>query len=192
MAELKAIITDLDGVLTDGGMIYHSVNPLIEKETFGPLGGERFVERGAMASMFSKRFHTRDAAAARWLHENTDVMLFVITAGDSPRNNAINAARMEVMYLAEPIEQAIADKWLAVHQIAKRHDLEFSEIVYIGDDRADLCVLGSVAVNACPRDALLSVRRTCNLVSCYDGGYGVLADVVDRLQHNGRIKEKKK
>lgn len=183
MGQIKAIITDLDGVLTDGGMYYQSVNPVATQP--GTCSAP------AAADMFAKRFHTRDAGAARWLHENTNVKLFVITAGDSPRNNAINEERMEVMYLTEPIMQGVMNKYSALNEIRDRHSLRWSEIVYIGDDRADIEVMETVGIACCPKDALRTVQEICGLVSVADGGHGVLADIVDKLLASGDIEEKK-
>lgn len=179
MGQIKAIITDLDGCLTDGGMYYQT------KSSWNVVDGDCHDWE------LTKKFHTRDAAAARWLHENTDVKLFVITAGDNPKNNAINYERMKVMYLTGPIRQAVADKFEQVNLIARSHQIDFENIAYIGDDRADLEVLETAGIACCPKDALRTVQKICGLVSVVNGGHGVLADIVDKLLASGDIEEKK-
>lgn len=178
MADIKAIITDLDGVLTDGGMYYQCI---CDAAGITP----------ALATLAIKKFHTRDASAARWLSECTNVKLFTITAGDHPRNNAINEERMKVMYLTEQWS-GIADKAKKVKEIADYHRLKLSEIAYIGDDRIDIPTLRLVGFPACPADALESVsgeiyRHDVGIISHRDGGNGVLGDLVDRWLYKGYI-----
>lgn len=185
MRQIKAIVTDLDGVLTDGGMYYEAIT-----NTYMHGGDHAEVPGGRL---IIKRFHTRDASAALWLKRNTDVKLFVITAGDSPRNNAINAARMEIMHLAEPIFQGVEDKPTVLADIAKRHGWWLSEMAYIGDDRIDLECLKAVGFPGCPADALRSLTENLALgygLSRCNGGYGVLGDLVDAWHGLGYIKIK--
>lgn len=177
---IKAIITDLDGVLTCGGMFYKYV------------GNSFRYSNHDIAKMAMKRFHTRDAAAARWLSENTDVKLFVMTAGDSEINNAINIERMKVMYLTEWIHQGVTSKVTCVKDILDRHEILIDEVAYIGDDRADREVLQAMRFTGCPKDALGSIKHICDFVSERNGGEGVLADLVDTWVQHGWIQEKEK
>jgi len=175
---IKAIVTDLDGVLTDGGMYYSA------KTGWDVANGETH-EIGLI-----KKFHTRDASAARWLSEKTGVKLFVVTAGEHARNNAINASRMEVMYLAEPISQGVMDKLVWLKNVAHIYGLELSEIAYIGDDIIDIGCLSVVGFPSCPADALTSVIGKCNWVSSRNGGYGVLGDLADQWRRFKLLEEK--
>lgn len=175
---IKAIVCDLDGVLTDGGMYLNT-----RHDWDVGVGGTYAIE-------LAKKFHTRDASAARWLSDNTEVKLFVVTAGEHPRNNTINLKRMEVMYLTEPISQGVADKKKWLENVAHIYGLELSEIAYIGDDTMDLECLTAVGFSSCPVDALETVNMQCNWVSNRDAGCGVLGDLVDQWRLKGLLEEK--
>ncbi len=151
---IRVIISDLDGVLTDGGM-YTSEHGLI-----------------------FKKFHTRDASAAKWLHDN-GVPLYIVTGGSLGNNSRINDARANVMYLAEPIMHEVYDKLEAVMEIACNLGITLDEIAYIGDDFHDITALKAVKYSACPNDALFPVTGLCEYVSIRDGGCGVLGHLVD-------------
>lgn len=177
--QIKAIITDLDGVLTDGGMYYQSV-----------MVGDIPVPSNPLAHLAFKKFHTRDASAAKWLKENTKVKLFVVTAGDAIHNNAINVARMRVMHLTEPIFCGVDDKARKVQDIAAKHGIDLDEVAYIGDDRIDLPALKIVGFPTCPLDSLHSVFMFCGDlmdVSRSNGGEGVLGDMIDHWLNEGLI-----
>lgn len=167
--KIKAIFTDLDGVLTDGGMYYQSI-----------WTGDVPAPSNSLGALSFKKFHTRDASAAKWLSENTNVKLFVITAGDFPANNAINEGRMRSMCLTKPIFQGVADKASHIRAVASRFGMHLSDVAYIGDDRIDLPALKLVGTSACPADALSSIQQQCCFISHQNGGGGVLGDMIDR------------
>jgi len=184
MSKIKAIFTDLDGCLTDGGMYYECCTNAIPRE------GATFEMRDSARLSF-KKFHTRDASAARLLHERTDVKLFVLTAGTEGRNGAINKERMKVYYLTEPISHDIPDKLEKITEICNRYGWNLNEVAYIGDDFFDIEVLEAVGYVAYPVDALEGVRlrlyKGTRLEVEAKGGEGVLGGFIDNAISNGYI-----
>src|ERR687889_517175 len=64
--------------------------------------------------------------------------------------------------------------------------VEARQVCFVGDDLADLPVLGAVGLAACPADAAPEVRLGAHLVTRADGGRGAVREVVETiLKHQG-------
>jgi 3-deoxy-D-manno-octulosonate 8-phosphate phosphatase (KDO 8-P phosphatase) len=73
------------------------------------------------------------------------------------------------------------DKAQAVCQIASQHQLQLSEICYIGDDVIDLPAMAAVGLAAAPADAQPGVRAKAHLVTSSKGGQGAVREVLDAI-----------
>jgi 3-deoxy-D-manno-octulosonate 8-phosphate phosphatase (KDO 8-P phosphatase) len=71
------------------------------------------------------------------------------------------------------------DKRGALEKILSKHGLTFDEAAFIGDDLIDLGVLDKVGFAACPTDATEDVRRHADYISPFEGGKGVVRDVLE-------------
>ena len=156
---IRAIISDVDGVLTDGGFYYN--------------------EDG----LVMKKFNTRDASSIFRLR-SAGVKLFIITMSDDPITNR-RIETLKKWHLDEhDIElfiHGVDDKLKVVNQICKEYGYALDEVIYIGDDYGDIPVMEAVGVSYCPYDAPLSVVIAATYVCDTKGGEGVLAEVVDSL-----------
>lgn len=139
---IRAIITDVDGVLTDGGIIYDNE-------------GNEF-----------KRFHARDGMLVRPLQK----MGFIVGA-ITGRKSAVVARRLNELKLDFHFH-GIAKKIEQYEAVKEAHQLEDREIAYIGDDGNDLPVLLRCGLSACPSDAATQVRERVDLVLEVPGGFG--------------------
>ncbi|MCC7412863.1 MAG: N-acylneuraminate cytidylyltransferase [Gammaproteobacteria bacterium] len=146
---LRALVVDVDGTLTDGGMYYGA-------------GGEAL-----------KKFDTRDAKGLALVRAQ-GVRVCVISAEDSP---AV-AARMRKLGIAD-YHPGVADKLALLRRLAVDWGLGLEEIGFIGDDLGDLDCLAAVGAAFCPADAVTEVRRQAHYVCLHRGGHGAVREVCD-------------
>lgn len=146
---LKILIIDVDGVLTDGGMYYF----------------ENGVE--------GKKFNTRDGVAIEiWRDSGRKTM---IISGESCEliKNRTKKLKIDFTLLG------IKDKLSAVKEILEKEKMGFEEIAFIGDEINDLQLLSKAGFSACPNDAYPEIKKTCNYICSKKGGEGVVREVVD-------------
>lgn len=148
--ELKIVLTDCDGVLTDGGMYYYNNG----------------VE--------GKKFNTRDGMAMKILKAN-GIKTGIIT-GENTKivENRANKLKIDYLYMG------VKNKYQILLEICEKENITPNNAAYIGDDINDLEILKNVGFSACPNDAMEEVKKICNFVSSKDGGKGVVRDVIER------------
>jgi 3-deoxy-D-manno-octulosonate 8-phosphate phosphatase (KDO 8-P phosphatase) len=148
---IKAIATDVDGVLTDGGVWW------------GPNGEEW------------KRFHFADIMGLSRARKS-GLLIALISGENSPLVDRL-AEKLEIA----DIYKGCKDKAAALRAFADRHGLPLAAICFIGDDVNDLSALAIAGLSACPADARPAVRDQCQLVTELPGGNGAVREVVDLL-----------
>jgi 3-deoxy-D-manno-octulosonate 8-phosphate phosphatase (KDO 8-P phosphatase) len=152
---IKLLATDVDGVLTDGGMY------------FGVDG------------QMMKRFCVKDGQGMALLRD-AGVRLAFITADTSE----ICRARGEKLRVHD-VCIGVRDKAQALGEIMAREGLTKDEVVYMGDDLPDLCLLPLVGAFAAPADAAGEVVAAAHYVTKNRGGYGAMREVCDAIRaHN--------
>ena len=146
---IRLLVLDVDGVLTDGRIVYDD------------SGGE------------SKRFHVRDGTGIRlWLSMGRPVA--VITA----RESEIVSRRMTELGVTQ-VRQGVADKGAAVGAIMEQADVTGEQSCYIGDDLADLVAMRRVGLPIAVADAAVEVRRAARWITRTPGGHGAVREVVE-------------
>ncbi|HTV00378.1 MAG TPA: HAD-IIIA family hydrolase [Luteitalea sp.] len=154
---IRVVLFDVDGVLTDGGVIMH------------PDGSE------------SKRFDIKDGAAIV-LARRAGLAVGLISARQSP--STLHRARQLGM---DPVRQGVTDKGGTLDALIAEHSWMTEEIAYMGDDVVDLPVLARVGLAACPSDAVDDVRAAVHVVSARPGGHGAARSLIeDILRAQGR------
>lgn len=146
---IKAIIFDVDGVLTDGGIIYDN----------------DFQEY--------KRFNVKDGQIISHLRANG----FIVGA-ITGRDSAVVRKRCEELKL-DFHEHGTHNKLKKFENFKQVFSLEDEEISYIGDDIIDLSVLIRVGLSACPADARYYIKDSVDMVLDSKGGEGALRDLSD-------------
>ena len=149
--KIKLVLTDVDGVLTDGGMYYS------EK-------GEIF-----------KKFNTRDGMAVELLRDNKIPVIFI-----TREKSKIVKLRSKKMNVAESLI-GIKHKEKSLSKICKKFNVKSEEICYVGDDVNDLEIMKLVGLSASPNDAVLSIKQTSDYICNTPGGSGVLREVADLI-----------
>lgn len=150
-ANIKMVVTDCDGCLTDGGM-YYSEN------------GDEL-----------KKFNTRDGMALSRLKEK-GIIVGIITGED----RELNSRRAEKLHL-DFIEQGVKDKLSCLESLCDRYGVSLEEILYIGDDINDISAMKAVGYAATPADAEDEVKRLADFVSSRKGGKGAVREIIERM-----------
>lgn len=151
LRSIKMVIFDIDGVLSDGRIIY------------GSDGTEYKV------------FHAHDGYGITRGHEHG-----LIFAAISGRLSKVTELRMKRLKITE-VHQNQMDKVSAFRTIMKKHKLKPLEICFIGDDEFDIPLLREVGVSAAPSDAMQSVRDEVDYVTTRKGGRGAVREVIDMI-----------
>jgi N-acylneuraminate cytidylyltransferase len=149
---IRALVVDVDGTLTDGGMYYGA-------------SGEAL-----------KRFDTRDGKGLEQLRTRGRMIVCVITGEDSP---AV-AARMRKLRI-EHYFPGVQDKLPVLEDWARRLGLRLEQIAYMGDDLGDLECLTAVGFALCPADAALEVRAAADYICSCAGGAGAVREACELL-----------
>lgn len=150
-AALKLLLTDVDGVMTDGTVLLL------------PDGGE------------AKSFHIRDGLAIVLAHRAG-----LRTGLVSGRSSDAVARRAGELGMAI-VRQGVRDKEAVLREILAQEGLEAREVAYIGDDINDLPVMNEVGLSAAPADAPLEVRAQAFMVTDAGGGRGCLREFVEAI-----------
>ena len=153
---IELLVLDVDGVLTDGAIVVDD------------LGVE------------SKHFHVRDGGGiALWRRSGKRV---AILSGRSARCVEIRASELGIT----PVIQGSSDKKVSILGLLKELGLEPFQACAMGDDLADLPMLGVSGLAACPSDAAPEVIAAAHFVSRQPGGRGAVREVVEvLLKHQG-------
>jgi 3-deoxy-D-manno-octulosonate 8-phosphate phosphatase (KDO 8-P phosphatase) len=142
--ETRLLLLDVDGVLTDGCLLY------------GPDGAE------------SKSFHTQDGFGLRLLRE-AGIDTGIITA----RTSEVVTRRAEELRMRH-IYLAAANKSDAFREIVAVSGLKPFQIAYMGDDWLDLPVLQQVGLAIAPGNAVAAVREMVHFITPEAGGHGAV------------------
>ncbi|WP_456155829.1 KdsC family phosphatase [Veillonella sp.] len=149
--DIKWIILDVDGVLTDGKLIYTS-------------NGEEVKEFSAKDGL--------GLAAAR----KAGLSLGIITARVSPM---VERRAKELKF--DALLMGHANKTDALRSLCESHHIELKNIAYMGDDLNDLGALSLVGLPMAPQNAASEVKRVARFVSDYNGGSGAVRDAVEYI-----------
>jgi len=148
---IKAIVFDVDGVLTDGGIIYDN------------------------SGMEIKRFNVKDGQIISHL-KNAGFIVGAITG----RNSQVVKNRCEELKLDFHYHGS-SNKLVQYEKIKKKYSLTDEQIAYIGDDIIDLCILSRCGVSATPQDARVYIKEYVDYITPSKGGDGALRDLADMI-----------
>jgi 3-deoxy-D-manno-octulosonate 8-phosphate phosphatase (KDO 8-P phosphatase) len=148
---LRLIVTDVDGVLTDGTVLLL------------PDGGE------------AKAFHTRDGLAVVLAHRAG-----LQTAVLSGRSSDVVSRRARELGIGT-VRQGVSDKGAAFAEILAGCGLAAHQAAYIGDDVNDLPAMLQAGLSAAPADAAFEVRAQAYMVTDARGGHGSFREFVEAI-----------
>lgn len=148
---IQLILSDVDGVLTDGRIIYDN------------------------SSVETKAFHVRDGLGIK-LWQKSGFSFGIVTS----RNSQIVRMRAAELGITH-VRQGFDEKLPAALDIMTQLNLQPSQVCYIGDDLPDLPVMRQVGLSVAPADGSGDVRQAANWVLRSAGGEGCVRELVERL-----------
>lgn len=151
LKNISLLLLDVDGVMTDGGIIYDA------------------------SGLETKRFNVKDGHGIKMLQRH-GVEVGIITGRTSiVVDNRARELGITLVY------QGSLKKIDSYNDIKHMTGLTDAQIAYMGDDVIDVPVLRRVGFSAAPLDALPEVRGVVNYVSSCTGGYGAVRDLCDHI-----------
>ena len=151
---IKILLTDVDGVLTDGGMYYTPTGDTI------------------------KKFHARDGMGVNLL-KKSEIPTIIVTK-EKTKMVKNWAKKMNISYVYDGIQE----KEKILPEICKKYSVTSSQIAYVGDDVNDIGLLKKVGFSATPNDGIMDVQNFVDYVCKKKGGDGVLREIADIILHN--------
>lgn len=149
--DIRAVITDIDGVLTDGKVMLGDGAEINKKICFKDLD--------AVSLFRGKRIK------------------FGIISGESDIFTDLVCEKMHPDFCFTGCK----NKREKLEEIAEKEGMALSDICYIGDGRYDLEALKIAGLGVCPADAVKEVKQASDIVLDRVGGNGCLADVFSLL-----------
>jgi 3-deoxy-D-manno-octulosonate 8-phosphate phosphatase (KDO 8-P phosphatase) len=149
--KIKLLILDIDGVLTDGRIVY------------GNYGDE------------IKNFDVNDGLGVM-LVKRAGIKCIILTA----RASRVVTKRAKVLKI-DKVYHNFHYKIKALDKIRKKFKVEDEEICFIGDDIIDIPVLKRVGLSICPPNAMDEVKPYAHFITEKTGGRGAVREVCDFL-----------
>ena len=154
-AQIRLLLMDVDGVLTDG-KLYNVPDPA-----------------GNMVE--TKGFDTQDGIALQWLSWK-GIATGVISGRVSPATVA-RAKQCNMTY----VYQGHIEKIPILEEILGQAGIDGSQVAYIGDDLTDVVVMNRVGLSIAPANARPEVKRSAMHVTQAAGGQGAVREVAEML-----------
>jgi 3-deoxy-D-manno-octulosonate 8-phosphate phosphatase (KDO 8-P phosphatase) len=150
--DVKLVLTDNDGVLTDTGVYYSSK-------------GEEL-----------KRFSIRDGMGVERLNKICGIQTGIIT-GEISGSVKKRAEKLKI----ENLFLGVKEKHLILPKIIKKNKLKLENVAYIGDDINDIEIIKLVGISACPSDAMQEIKSIVNYVCKNKGGNGAFREFAELI-----------
>lgn len=147
----KLFITDIDGVMTDGGMYYTAEGDVM------------------------KRFSVKDGWGVIFLRR-LNIPLAIMTGENSP----VVAARAKKLKI-DRCYLGVADKLSLAGQLCDELGITLADVAFIGDDLNDLPLLKKVGVSGCPSNTSDYVSRHVKYRGTVHGGHGAFREFVESV-----------
>jgi 3-deoxy-D-glycero-D-galacto-nononate 9-phosphatase len=147
----KLVLTDIDGVWTDGGMYYDQT------------GNEW------------KKFNTSDSAGILFLRQ-FNIPVAILT-GEDTEIVARRATKLKI----EHLRQGVHNKLKVATELCKELNIELSDCAYIGDDIIDLPLLSKVGISCAPANAPDYVKSRVMFVTKKAGGDGAFREFIETI-----------
>lgn len=157
---IKLVITDIDGVWTDGGMYYD-------------MHGNEL-----------KKFNTSDSAGVLFL-KLLDIPIAIMTGEDVPMvSNRAKQLQIKHVFLGAK------DKLKLATDFCNELGITLDEVAFIGDDINDIKLLQAVGYSACPENAPDYVKKQAQHTIPVKGGKGAFRAFIEQLLKENQLFDK--
>lgn len=151
IARVEAIVLDVDGVMTDGGII--------------PTPDGDFI----------RRYNAKDGyAIASAIREGLKVCIISGGRGRMLEN------RLQMLGVTRYYLNCM-DKVTAIREFIADYNIDLEDVIYMGDDIPDLECMRLVGVPVCPADAAMEVVEASRYISEFNGGHGAVRDIIEQV-----------
>lgn len=155
--KIKLVLTDIDGVWTDGGMYYDQT------------GNEL------------KKFNTSDSAGVVFLRL-LEIPMGIIT-GENTQIVQRRANKLKISHLY----MGVMNKLEVAKRLCAEMNISLQEVAYIGDDLNDAVLLDAVGFSAVPANAPVYMDKYARLRLSKSGGNGAFREFVEILLQNENL-----
>ena len=157
LRQIKLLVLDVDGVLTDGGLWFDASGQL------------------------TKRFDVRDGLGIRLLQQAGVEIAFL--SGGQGGATEVRARQLGIQHCLVGIK----DKPEALLQLQEQLGIDIAETAFVGDDLNDLAVRPVVELLIAPADACKPMRKGADAVLRKQGGHGAIRELAETIpQARGR------
>jgi 3-deoxy-D-manno-octulosonate 8-phosphate phosphatase (KDO 8-P phosphatase) len=147
---VKLLVFDVDGVLSDGH-VYLDADGEMMRNT-----------------------HVNDGLAIK-LALKAGLKVIVISAGTSKK------VKERMHYLGiKDVFMGVYAKFEVLSEYCKQNEIDFADVLYMGDDLPDYECMINVGVATCPNNAAVEIRSIADYISHKDGGKGCVRDIVEQ------------
>ncbi len=147
----KLVITDIDGVWTDGGMYYDQT------------GNEW------------KKFNTADSAGVLFCHL-MEIPVAIIT-GEVTEIVKRRAEKLKVDFLV----QGAKNKLEEANKLCDQLGISLADVAFIGDDINDIILLDKVGISGAPQNAPDYIKKRVKIITTKSGGDGAFRAFVEMV-----------
>jgi YrbI family 3-deoxy-D-manno-octulosonate 8-phosphate phosphatase len=151
LSRVRALVLDVDGVLTDGGMYY------------GPRGETL------------KKFNVKDGLGLRLVREAGIVVAFLTGERSDAVLRRAEKLKIQEVFLGVEEKGDVLKKFLAHRRFRPE------EAAYVGDDVTDLEPMSIVGIAVAVSDAVPEVRKAAHWVTSRRGGDAAVREVCDEI-----------
>lgn len=151
---IKAVVLDVDGVLTDGTIYWGSGSEEWKRISFVDIMGISIGQRAGL------RFA-------------------LISGEEGPLLD-----RLILRLRISDVYRGCKDKAGALRDFADKAGLSLDQVCYMGDDVNDVPAMRLAGLAAAPASAHRSAREAARVVTESDGGHGAVREIVDLLVRN--------
>ncbi|HPN39556.1 MAG TPA: HAD hydrolase family protein [Melioribacteraceae bacterium] len=151
LKKIKMVITDVDGVLTDGGL-YYTADGLV-----------------------MKKFNVKDGMGSVLLRENGIICGIISTDVSPVITKRGERLKLDFTYIG------IHDKKSKMLELCDEYDILPEEVAFIGDDVNDVGIISAVGFSAAPADAVDKIIDMVDYICVREGGKGAFRELSDLL-----------
>jgi len=149
--QIKLLVSDCDGVMTDGLIVYNSI------------GQE------------SKHFSSHDGLGIMML-SHSGIEMAVITG----RSSLCLERRCQDLGIRF-LYQGIKNKQVVLENLLTKLQIDYHQVAYIGDDWNDYLAMQKCYLKIAPRNARENFLRTVDYITEHSGGYGAVRDAIEYI-----------
>lgn len=149
--KIKLLILDVDGVVTEGRIIYDSKGQDL------------------------KYFDARDGVGVLLLRTGGIKTIFISVKGSKAIRYLARDLKVEEVY------EGISPKTKVLYQILKKHNVSTGEICYVGDDLVDLGMMEVVGFPVAVANACQEIKDAASYITQKSGGRGAVREIAELI-----------